>query len=55
MSPNTELANMNNAAVPLAPFVVVHPANMISGERNIPPPVPVKPARKPITPPVKTA
>ena len=55
MRPNTELANMNSATVPLAPFVVVHPANIIRGERNMPPPVPVNPARKPIKPPVKTA
>ncbi len=53
--PNRELKKIKIAAVPLAPFTVVHPAKRISGDKKIPPPVPVKPDKNPITAPTRTA
>ena len=55
IKPNKELKKINIATVPLAPFVVVQAARIINGDKNIPPPVPVRPARNPIIMPVLTA
>jgi hypothetical protein len=53
-NPKTEFVRINNAAVPEAPLTDVQAKNMISGERKMPPPVPVNPESKPITAPVST-
>ena len=46
---------MKTAAVPDAPLTLVHPKKIISGDKNIPPPVPVRPDSKPIQTPINTA
>ena len=51
--PDTELKKINAAAVPEAPLIVVQPSIKISGDRKIPPPVPVNPERNPIIKPAK--
>ena len=38
--------------IPEVVLVVLHPKNKISGDKNIPPPVPVKPAKNPIKAPI---
>jgi hypothetical protein len=48
-SPAIELQRMNTAATPDAGFVADHPRNNRSGDRKIPPPVPVRPDNRPIT------
>ena len=53
--PEIELKNINAAAVPDACLTVVQPKKIISGDRKIPPPVPVKPESKPIKAPPKKA
>ena len=51
--PAVELNKINKAAVPYAPFTEVQPRNTIKGDKNIPPPVPVKPDINPINNPAK--
>ena len=52
--PNTEFVRINRAAVPDAPLTEVQPKKMISGDKKIPPPVPVNPDSNPIDAPVRT-
>ena len=51
--PDIELKRINAAAVPEAPLIVVQPRIRISGDKKIPPPVPVSPESKPIIYPAK--
>ena len=53
--PEIELNKMKTAAVPDAPLTLVHPKKIISGDKKIPPPVPVRPDSKPIKTPINTA
>ena len=53
--PANELHKIKIEAVPDASLIVVHPKKIISGDKKIPPPVPVKPDSKPMTPPRKRA
>mgnify|MGYP003689311981 CR=1 FL=1 len=46
---------MKTAAVPDAPLTLVHPKKIISGDKKIPPPVPVRPDSKPIQTPINIA
>ena len=41
--------------MPEVVLVELQPKNNISGDKNIPPPVPVNPAKKPMHEPIKTA
>ena len=41
--------------MPEVVLVELHPKNNISGDKNIPPPVPVNPAKNPIKEPIVTA
>ena len=41
--------------IPEVVFVELHPKNKISGDKKIPPPVPVKPAKNPMHEPIITA
>ena len=52
--PKTEFVRINSAAVPDAPLTEVQPKKMISGDKKIPPPVPVNPESNPIDAPVRT-
>jgi hypothetical protein len=45
--PETEFTKTNNAETEDAVFVRAHPISITSGVKNIPPPVPVKPAKSP--------
>ena len=54
-SPEIELNRINAAAVPDAPFIVVHPKKTINGDKNMPPPVPVRPEINPIKVPANKA
>ena len=49
-----ELNKIKTAAVPDAPLTLVHPKKIISGDKKIPPPVPVRPESKPIKTPIHT-
>ena len=52
--PETELAKINTEAVPEALLTAVHPNASMSGDKKMPPPVPVMPEMKPIPEPVST-
>ena len=52
-NPESELTNMNTAAVAAADFTLAHRFNKIIGERKIPPPTPIKPLKNPIPRPKK--
>ena len=49
--PAAEFARINKAATPDAGFGALQAMKTSSGERNMPPPVPVRPERKPIAAP----
>ena len=52
VKPANELHNINNAATPEAFFTVVQFAEIIIGDRKIPPPTPIRPETIPITEPM---
>ena len=51
VSPDKELTKMNNALMAAVCFISVHFSNKRTGERIIPPPIPISPERKPIKAP----
>ena len=51
--PAKELSKINKTDTAAAPRVLHQRVNSNSGVRNMPPPVPVKPANKPSNPPAK--
>ena len=50
--PAIELTRIKAAQIPEVVRVLAHPEKRMMGERNIPPPVPVRPESPPIIPPI---
>ena len=53
--PKLELIKIKSAVIPEVVLVELHPKNKMSGDKKIPPPVPVKPAKNPMHEPIITA
>jgi hypothetical protein len=51
--PDDEFTKMNKALIAAVCFMSVHFSNNKIGERMIPPPIPIRPERKPIAAPIK--
>ena len=51
-NPDNELTKMNKALMAAVCFISVHFNNKRTGDRIIPPPIPISPERKPMTAPI---